>query len=106
MQRSVTRFERGAQGGPADRRQATLARWAPKALKSAHSPLPTNYGQEGKFMRSRDFSSWIWGDALSLLEHAERLHRNALRAGANDTPHWEPPIDIIETATAVLVYVA
>ncbi|MVW70909.1 MULTISPECIES: Hsp20/alpha crystallin family protein [unclassified Bordetella] len=57
-------------------------------------------------MRSRDFSSWIWGDALSLLEHAERLHRHALRAGANDSPHWEPPIDIIETATAVLVYVA
>lgn len=57
-------------------------------------------------MRSRDFSSWIWGDALALLEHAERLKRQVLRAGSGDAPHWEPPVDVIETATSVLVYVA
>lgn len=57
-------------------------------------------------MRSRDFSSWVWGDALSLLEQAERVHRHALRAGSADAPCWEPPVDIIETAVAVQVYVA
>src|SRR3546814_19942346 len=57
-------------------------------------------------MRSRDFSSWIWGDALSLLEHAERLHRQLLRAGPADAPHWEPPVDVIATPAAVMVYVA
>lgn len=57
-------------------------------------------------MRSRDFSSWIWGDALSLLENARRLQRDVLRAGSTDAPHWEPPVDVIETASAVLVYVA
>ena len=57
-------------------------------------------------MRSRDFTSWIWGDALALLEHAERMQRELLCAGTVDAPHWEPPVDVIETATSVLVHVA
>ena len=83
-----------------------LATTRSNGLKLAGPPPDMSYGQEGKFMRSRDFSSWIWGDALSLLEHAERLHRQLLRAGPADAPHWEPPVDVIETAAAVLVYVA
>lgn len=57
-------------------------------------------------MKSHDYSSWIWGDAVSLLERAERLHRQFLHGDPNDTPCWEPPVDVIETATAVYVHVA
>ncbi|BDC29180.1 Hsp20/alpha crystallin family protein [Bordetella bronchiseptica MBORD678] len=69
------------------------------------SPL-TLYGTEGEYMRSRDFSSWIWGDALSLLQQADRLHRQLLRTGPAQAPCWEPPVDMIETESAVLIYVA
>lgn len=57
-------------------------------------------------MRSRDLSSWMWGDALSLLEQAERLHRQFFRACPTDAQCWEPPIDVVETADAVIVHVA
>ena len=57
-------------------------------------------------MKSRDLSSWMWGDALSMLEKAERLHRQFCKTGAAGLQCWEPPVDIIETADAVVVYVA
>jgi len=57
-------------------------------------------------MRSRDFSSQLWGDALALLEQAERLHRRLLHAGPADAACWEPPVDVLETEHAVVVYVA
>jgi len=57
-------------------------------------------------MRSRDLSSWMWGDALSMLEQAERLQRQFFKACAADPQRWEPPIDVIETADAVIVHVA
>jgi HSP20 family molecular chaperone IbpA len=48
----------------------------------------------------------MWGDALSMLEQAERLHRQFFRACAADPHTWEPPIDIVETLDAVIVHVA
>lgn len=57
-------------------------------------------------MRSRDLSSWMWADALSLLEQAERLHRQFFRAGTAELQCWEPPVDVVETEEAVVVYVA
>jgi HSP20 family molecular chaperone IbpA len=57
-------------------------------------------------MRSRDLSSWMWGDALSLLEQAERLQRQFSRAGAVDARSWEPPIDVVESEESVVVQVA
>lgn len=39
----------------------------------------------------------MWGEALSLLEQADRLHRQFFRvAGAESEPAWEPPIDLTE----------
>ena len=39
----------------------------------------------------------MWGEALSLLEQADRLHRQFFRvAGAGPEPAWEPPIDLAE----------
>jgi HSP20 family protein len=57
-------------------------------------------------MRSRDLSSWMWGDALSLLEQAERLHRQFFRANSADARCWEPPVDVVENDEAVIVHVA
>jgi HSP20 family protein len=57
-------------------------------------------------MISRDLSNLMWGEALSLLEQADRLHRQFCRPVAASAPAWEPPVDVIETADAVLVHVA
>jgi HSP20 family molecular chaperone IbpA len=48
----------------------------------------------------------MWGDALSMLEQAERLHRQFFRAIPAETQSWEPPIDVVETEDAVIVHVA
>jgi HSP20 family protein len=57
-------------------------------------------------MTSRDLSNLMWGEALSLLEQADRLHRQFCRPSSARPPAWEPPVDVIETADAVLVHVA
>jgi HSP20 family protein len=58
-------------------------------------------------MTSRDFSSWMWGEALSLLEQADRLHRQFFRvAGAHAGCTWEPPVDVLESNGQLEVHVA
>jgi HSP20 family molecular chaperone IbpA len=59
-------------------------------------------------MRSRDFHNLMWGEALSLLEQAERLQRQFFRldSARAPAPSWEPPIDVIETADALFIEVA
>jgi HSP20 family protein len=57
-------------------------------------------------MNSRDLSNLMWGEALSLLEQADRLHRQFCRPAAALALAWEPPVDVIETADAVSVHVA
>jgi HSP20 family protein len=57
-------------------------------------------------MNSRDLSNLMWGEALTLLEQADRLHRQFCRPAAALAPAWEPPVDVIETADAVAVHVA
>ncbi len=54
-------------------------------------------------MTSRDFSNWMWGEALSMIERAERLQRQFFQHTA---VAWEPPADIVETADGVRVQVA
>jgi HSP20 family molecular chaperone IbpA len=48
----------------------------------------------------------MWGDALSLLEQAERLHRQFFRAGGAEVRCWEPPIDMVESREVLTVLVA
>ena len=55
----------------------------------------------------------MWGDALTLLEQADRLHRQFFRFGENMPaaqaergPTWEPPVDVVETIDGVTVHVA
>ena len=57
-------------------------------------------------MRSGDLRTWMWSEALSMLDQAERLHRQFFRMGSSPAQTWEPPVDIVETADALRVQVA
>lgn len=57
-------------------------------------------------MKSRDLSNVMWTEALSLLEQADRLQRQFFRVGATEAQVWEPPIDMAETADALMVQIA
>lgn len=59
-------------------------------------------------MRLRDPTGWMWGEALELLERADRLHRQFFQLGhhRNQCPTWEPPVDIFETDRELVVFVA
>ncbi len=49
----------------------------------------------------------MWGEALSLLEQADRLHRQFFRVAGTESAHtWEPPVDVVESADLVQVHVA
>jgi HSP20 family protein len=52
--------------------------------------------------------NWMWSEACEMLARADRLHREFFRpAGLNArTINWEPPVDILETDSEVLVLVA
>jgi HSP20 family molecular chaperone IbpA len=47
----------------------------------------------------------MWGEALSLLEQADRLHRQLMGPSPGGAT-WEPPADVIETADELVVHVA
>jgi HSP20 family molecular chaperone IbpA len=54
-------------------------------------------------VKSRDLSNWMWGEALSMLDRADRLHRQFF---TQRHAAWEPPVDVVETEDAVYVQVA
>jgi HSP20 family molecular chaperone IbpA len=45
----------------------------------------------------------MWMQALTTLAHADRLHRDAFSPTVGG---WEPPVDVLETETGLLVVVA
>lgn len=45
----------------------------------------------------------MWGEALSMLDRAQRLQRQFF---THDIVSWEPPVDIVEADGALLVHVA
>ncbi|MBE0624502.1 MAG: Hsp20/alpha crystallin family protein [Burkholderiales bacterium] len=58
-------------------------------------------------MRLRNPNSWMWAEALELLQDAERLQRQFFRIGVADgAPCWEPPVDLYETAGELWLLVA
>jgi HSP20 family protein len=58
-------------------------------------------------MNSRDLRSWMWAEALSMFDEAERLQRRFFRAGREAAQaSWEPPIDVVETAGALVLQIA
>lgn len=57
-------------------------------------------------MPSRDLETWMWGQAVTLLDRADRLQREFFRLDVVERPQWEPPVDVFETPDAVWVIVA
>jgi len=51
---------------------------------------------------------WMWSEALQMLSQAERLHRQVFRPHASQQRgvKWEPPVDILETEDALLIFAA
>jgi len=45
----------------------------------------------------------MWGEALSMLDRAQRLHRQFF---IHDVAAWEPPVDIVEVDDRLEVHVA
>jgi HSP20 family protein len=52
---------------------------------------------------SRSTTDVMWVEALSVLARTERLHRGVFRPTDRG---WEPPVDVLETETGLLVVVA
>ncbi len=59
-------------------------------------------------MPSRHANDWMWAEACEMLERAERLHRHFFRVATVPAarPTWEPPVDVIETASDIAIVVA
>lgn len=58
-------------------------------------------------MRSRDPKSWMWADALELLQSTERLQRRFFVVGTLQAlPCWEPPVDLYEQGDELRLLVA
>ncbi|MGE0576157.1 MAG: Hsp20/alpha crystallin family protein [Reyranella sp.] len=55
-----------------------------------------------------DPRKWMWADALQMLARAERLHRTVFNApqASQRGIGWEPPADVLETDSMVLILVA
>lgn len=55
----------------------------------------------------RNPTTWMWQEAIDLLDEAERLHRQFFRlSGAQARPVWEPPVDVFEDEDEFVVIVA
>lgn len=59
-------------------------------------------------MSTRDPKNWMWAEACELLERAERIQRQFFQLGmpSASRPTWEPPADIYETETMLVIQVA
>lgn len=72
-------------------------------------PPDTRNLRDNQHMSTRDPHSWMWAEALGLLEQADRLHRQFFGLGAVDSEtnaSWEPPLDVLELPDSVEVIVA
>jgi HSP20 family protein len=52
--------------------------------------------------------NWMWAQACEVVARAERLQGAFFQplAGASRTQSWEPPVDVLETRSEILVVVA
>jgi HSP20 family protein len=59
-------------------------------------------------MQTRDPRTWMWAQALEMLEQADRLHRQFCEPGPArvNGPSWEPPVDVVETGPQAWIVVA
>jgi HSP20 family molecular chaperone IbpA len=56
-------------------------------------------------MPANDPRRFMWAEAIEMLARAERLHRQMFepRRHLSQRPGWEPPADVLETDTEVIV---
>ena len=57
-------------------------------------------------MKSNRNATWMWGQALEVLESAERLQRQFLQPGAGRGTCWEPPVDVYQSGDDLWILVA
>ncbi len=60
-------------------------------------------------MQSTDHVNWMLSAALGTLARAERMHQHFLKLLPHEGRHepcWEPPVDVLETETEILILVA
>jgi HSP20 family protein len=56
-------------------------------------------------MSTRQLEALMWAEACEAMERAERLHRQFFHRRPAQ-PSWEAPIDVFETADALIVLIA
>lgn len=57
-------------------------------------------------MKSNRSGTWMWGQALELLESAERLQRQFFQPGSGRGGCWEPPVDVYQSGDELWILVA
>jgi HSP20 family molecular chaperone IbpA len=59
-------------------------------------------------MRVDDPGDWMWAEALTLIDRAERLQRQFFQPGfpAAPAPSWQPPVDILESEGELIIVAA
>jgi HSP20 family protein len=57
---------------------------------------------------ARDMQSWMWAEALELLDRAERMQRALFwpTSGRQHAACWEPPVDLFESEGQLWIQVA
>ncbi len=58
-------------------------------------------------MAKSEFTSWMWFEAVDRLSRAQRLHQQFFTLQQHKgAPAWEPPADVLETDSEVLIFFA
>jgi HSP20 family protein len=59
-------------------------------------------------MSQDDLRSWMWNEALVMIERAEQIHRKFFEPGFPEieTSCWEPPVDIFESERELWIVAA
>lgn len=57
-------------------------------------------------MSVNDPINWMLSEAIGSLARAERLRQQFFNLQSAAGPSWEPPIDVLETDEAILIFVA
>lgn len=58
-------------------------------------------------MSQDEFDTWMWAEAMRRQDRVDRLQRQFFRrVTPRPRKQWEPPVDVFETADALLVIVA
>lgn len=58
-------------------------------------------------MAKSEFTRWMWFEAVDRLSRAHRLHQQFFTLSQHlEGPSWQPPVDVLETETEILILFA